>query len=171
MIQRDDTQGNWSEREIIESGALGRFPTLMSALKVWKWKATKGRVNASDWLSDDDQTLVDTVSENPAKYSFIHYGGQYKNADRMLSGLPVLKFPVERLAYDALGEYHLCRETGKPSIYHVNHARDGIVRNALRLILPLSGRSGLIERVCIVHEHLEPPHVPCGIFTPASSSS
>ena len=145
--------------QILAAKAVAGSPgPVIAAYKIWDWKASKGAVRVSDWDLDNDMTLIDVKAENPRGFWFRHYGGVYGEEDGPLTGKGLFDFPSEKLAYEAAGDYMLARNAEKPEPLFLHAINQGVGnfpdREFIRVLLPLVGADGEVERICNVYEHI-----------------
>lgn len=136
---------------------------IQRALQYWKDKRRVGRVRLRDFEwepnADVSTSLIDVSSDNPFDYSFVAHNLKFFN---WMMGKRLADFPYREIV-DACGaEYYSCKDAAEPVGHHIAHDLDGFKRDYLRLLLPLTDRSGRVTALACVSRHLDSP-------TPAES--
>lgn len=136
---------------------------IQTAFEYWRDKKRGGRVclDEYEWEPADDvaTTLIDVSPSNPLHYRFTSTHFRYFPwmTDKRLA-----EFPHREIATACGIEYHWCKAGGEPVSHHISHDLNGFRRDYVRLLLPLTDRSGHVSALACISRHLDSP-IPAGL--------
>ena len=165
LITQTDEQGsNWQVRELyaredfvwIEQGSI-----LAAAAIAWP-------ANDCDALSVADilsaypllhEHMSAVISCDHTEDPFRYVISDHRRRNAAVGGTDIRGRPVAELAYQLHAvscavEYHECKVTGKPAFHHITQRFGGVRRNYRRIILPLRGRDGRVQELCVLSRGL-----------------
>ena len=128
------------------------------AFKYWKDLRRAGRVRQDEYnwepSADVSTSLIDVTPSNPFAYSFTAHN---LRCFSWMTGKQLAEFPHRQIV-DACGiEYFSCKSDAQPVGHHISHNLNGFKRDYLRLLLPLTDRSGQVSALACVSRHLDSP--------------
>lgn len=129
---------------------------IQNAYNYWQSKRRAGRVRLDDyeWEPDGDvvTTLIDVSPWSPFRYRFRSHHLKYF---RWMTDKPLAEFPHREIINACSLEYHSCKADAQPVAHHISHDLAGFRRDYLRLLLPLTDRSGHVSTLACVSRHLD----------------
>ncbi len=131
---------------------------IQKAYEYWRDKKQRGQVSLDEyeWGPGDDvaTTLIDVSPDSPLHYRFTSTRFKYFGwmMDKRLSD-----FPHREIVSACSTEYLACKTLGEPVAHHLSHDLNGFRRDYLRLLLPLTDRSGRVAALACVSRHLDSP--------------
>ena len=131
---------------------------IQKAYEHWRDKKRGGQVRLDDyeWGPGDDvaTTLIDVSPSSPLRYRFTSTRFRYFGwmTDRRLSD-----FPHREIVEACSAEYLACKSGAEPVAHHLAHDLNGFRREYLRLLLPLTDRSGRVSALACISRHLDSP--------------
>lgn len=136
---------------------------IQKAFGYWKKENRSGRTSLADFdfvpSEDGAVSLIDVTPESPYHYRFSVKRAVYIQwmEDKVLA-----EFPYSDIIRSCSNEYYWCKATAEPVGHHISHDLKGFRREYVRLLLPLTDRSGRVSALACVARHLDLP-------TPAES--
>lgn len=128
------------------------------AFNYWKGKSRAGRVRLDqyDWEPSADvaTSLIDLTPSNPFAYSFVAHN---LRCFSWMTGKQLAEFPHREIVDACAIEYLSCKCEAEPVGHHISHNLHGFKRDYLRLLLPLTDRSGRVSALACVSRHLDSP--------------
>jgi hypothetical protein len=116
--------------------------------------------------NDVSTSFIDVTPESPLHYRFT--STQFKIV-RWMADRRLAEFPHRDIVHACSAEYLSCKAAAEPVGHHITHDLDGFRRDYLRLLLPLTDRTGRVSALVCVSRHLDSPapagsspSIPCG---------
>lgn len=162
-------ESGWQERiqfpldKLLAIEGVGQSPALpKSSIQVafarWQNQHRNGQVreNAFDLepIPGLLMSVIDVTADDPYHYRFAMKRDRYF---RWMESKPLAEFPYSEITLSCSNEYYACKTASEPVGHHISHDLDGFKRSYLRLLLPLTDRSGRVSALACVSRHLDPP--------------
>ena len=142
----------------------GAATGIQRAYQNWHQRMRGRQVVAEDYELDPGQdvstSLIDVTPESPLHYRFT--STQFKIV-RWMADKRLAEFPHSDIVHACSTEYLSCKSAAEPVGHHISHDLDGFRRDYLRLLLPLTDRTGHVSALVCVSRHLGLP-APDGSF-------
>jgi len=137
---------------------------IQKAFSYWQIEHRNGRTSQKDFnlapINTGAISLIDVTPESPYHYRFSVKRDVYF---RWMEEKPLAEFPYPDIIRFCSNEYYSCKMAAEPFGHHISHDLKGFKREYLRLLLPLTDRSGRVSALACVSRHLDSP-------TPVGSS-
>ena len=136
----------------------GAATGIQRAYEYWQQRRRGARVADGSYeldAGDDVSTsFIDVTPESPLHYRFT--STQFKIV-RWMADKRLAEFPHRDIVHACSTEYLSCKSAGEPVGHHISHDLDGFRRDYLRLLLPLTDRTGRVSALVCVSRHLDSP--------------
>lgn len=131
---------------------------IQRAFTYWQQRRRGAGVRADEYeleTGDDVSTsLIDVTPESPFQYRFT--STQFKIV-RWMADRRLVEFPHRDIVHACSTEYLACKAGAEPVGHHISHDLQGFRRDYLRLLLPLTDRTGRVSALVCVSRHLDSP--------------
>lgn len=131
---------------------------IQKAYSYWQSENRGGRTSLEDFklapVDDGAFLLIDVTPESPYHYRFSVKRDVYF---RWMEEKRLAEFPYPDIIRFCGNEYYSCKTAAEPFGHHISHDLKGFRREYLRLLLPLTDRSGRVSALACVSRHLESP--------------
>ena len=136
----------------------GAATGIQRAYEYWQQRKRGAGVEADSYElepgCDVSTSLIDVTPESPLHYRFT--STQFKIV-RWMADKRLAEFPHRDIVYACSNEYLACKTAAEPVGYHISHDLDGFRRDYLRMLLPLTDRTGRVSALVCVSRHLDSP--------------